>query len=532
MTASEAAKARSFLCFCVCALLLSVYTFPIFAEFTYFDTRNTTTAPSAEATTSAELATDVELSRLQDQYEQLEQKIQEGEQAVADVNSGKKAQSESIQTIQSNIQDLNGQIDVLEKRVTILDSDINNLNSSINVLNEEIVRLNTDISDLEERIYHTTEKTELLYSKIKGRLIVNYMAGSASNLEILIGVRDLPTLFTKLEIIRNLSQYDRDISKEFETQLAELQSMNAELGADKSALDTKETALSGEKDTLSARQADMESSQYVLDMKRKLSEHRYTEAVNYMHTLDETSDDYNAMLNLLAKEQDKVDAQINAYLLQYGSSADSPAEGVTQNAGDGTAVSASSPAETTTQKTTTRLAFNGTSARSTTATENEDEFNNSLLDYSFGSTTKVKIVSPESMHLICPLPYKNCYISAPYGQYPSGGPHRGVDICVRGGTEGKNIVAAADGTVISYGFNHWSMGNYIIIDHGSGLFTAYYHMQRLYAAQGDRVEQGQVIGLAGHTGNTTGPHLHFEVRISRGGAIQRYDPMKFISLPK
>ena len=135
------------------------------------------------------------------------------------------------------------------------------------------------------------------------------------------------------------------------------------------------------------------------------------------------------------------------------------------------------------------------------------------------------------MELIWPLPYKNCYISAYYGQYPSGGEHHGLDICVRGGTEGKNVVASADGTVISYGFNHWSMGNYIIIDHGYGLFTAYYHLQKLYVEKGDRVKQGQVIGLAGHTGNTTGPHLHFEVRISRGGVITRVNPLKFVKMP-
>ena len=524
-------KARALLCCLVVLLFVFPVCFPVFAEFTYYADRNKTTTTAPASTTAAELATDAELSRLQNQYDKLEQKIQEGEKAVEDVKSGKKAQNESIKTIQSNIQDLNGQIDVLEKRVNVLDSDITKLNSSITVLNEEITRLNTDINDLEDRILETSRTTDILYAKIKSRLVVNYMIGSSSNLEVLMGVRDLPSLFTKLEIIRNLSRYDRRILDDFEKNLQELQSMNDELCADKSALDTKESALSGEKDTLSARQADMESSQYVLDMKKKLSEHKYTEAVDYLHTLDETSADYGEMLNLLAKEQDKVDAQINAYLLKYGSSADDATEGVTQNSGDGTSVSATAPATTTTTRKYVISAYNGTALTSSTTETTTEETDLSILDYSFGTTTKVQIVTPESMHLICPLPYKNCYISAPYGQYPSGGPHHGVDICVRGGTEGKNIVAAADGKVISYGFNHWSMGNYIIIDHGSGLFTAYYHMQRLYVAQGDTVRQGQVIGLAGHTGNTTGPHLHFEVRISRGGAIVRMNPMKWISLP-
>lgn len=490
---------------------------PSFAEFTYI----------SASTQKAETTTNVELSKLQEQYDALEEKIEQGDKLLSDVESGKKEQSKNIDIIRSNINDLNKQIDVLEERVSLLNGDIKKLNSSIQVLNQQITKLNNNITETEEMIYDTSGTVDILYGKIRGRLMINYMAGSASNLEVLLGVKDLPTLFTKLQIIHNLSAYDQEILSSFEDSLETLNNLNSVLSADKAALDEKMAALTGQKTTLSARQSDIESSQYVLDLKKQLSQHKYEEAVQYFNSLDETSEDYAAMLKMLSDEQDKVDAEINAYLLKYGSSASDTSEDVTHNSGDGTGTTAQS----TTEKSTTKYggltspgAYTGTASSATTSESTTAEI-------TFPVTTAAPVITPESIELIWPVPYKNCYISAQYGQYPSGGAHHGMDICVRGGSEGKNVVAAADGVVISYGFNHWSMGNYIIIDHGYGLFTAYYHMQKLFVEKGDRVTQGQVIGLIGHTGNTTGPHLHFEVRISRNGTITRVNPLKFVSMP-
>ena len=80
---------------------------------------------------------------------------------------------------------------------------------------------------------------------------------------------------------------------------------------------------------------------------------------------------------------------------------------------------------------------------------------------------------------------------------------------------GTNIVAAESGTVIlaSYGWNG-GYGNYIIINHGNGVTTRYAHASQLYVSVGQTVSKGQVIAAVGTTGNSTGPHLHFEVRIN------------------
>ena len=74
-------------------------------------------------------------------------------------------------------------------------------------------------------------------------------------------------------------------------------------------------------------------------------------------------------------------------------------------------------------------------------------------------------------------------------------------------------MAAASGTVIKAA-SHWSYGNYIIVDHGGGYTTLYAHCSKLLVGVGQNVAQGQKIALVGSTGQSTGPHLHFEVRIN------------------
>jgi murein DD-endopeptidase MepM/ murein hydrolase activator NlpD len=97
--------------------------------------------------------------------------------------------------------------------------------------------------------------------------------------------------------------------------------------------------------------------------------------------------------------------------------------------------------------------------------------------------------------------------------------HEGIDIAAPSGTP---IRAAAAGTVIYAGWMG-GYGNLVIIDHGNGLATAYGHQSAIYVGGGS-VSQGTVIGAVGSTGNSTGPHLHFEVRVN-GSPV---DPMGYL----
>ena len=98
--------------------------------------------------------------------------------------------------------------------------------------------------------------------------------------------------------------------------------------------------------------------------------------------------------------------------------------------------------------------------------------------------------------------------------------HGGLDIAVRTGTS----VKAADGGKVITSAWHSSYGYYIIIDHENGKQTYYAHNSKLLVRVGERVYQGQVIAKSGSTGNTTGPHCHFEVRVNG----QRVNPRNYL----
>ena len=98
--------------------------------------------------------------------------------------------------------------------------------------------------------------------------------------------------------------------------------------------------------------------------------------------------------------------------------------------------------------------------------------------------------------------------------------HEGIDI---GASTGTPIAAAAAGTVVYAGWEE-GYGNFVVIDHGDGLATAYGHQSRIAVSNGETVGQGQIIGYVGCTGHCYGPHLHFEVRVN--GVAQ--DPLNYL----
>ena len=113
--------------------------------------------------------------------------------------------------------------------------------------------------------------------------------------------------------------------------------------------------------------------------------------------------------------------------------------------------------------------------------------------------------------------------------YSSGQYHGAVDFG-SGGINGQPVYAVADGIVYTAKALTTSYGNYVIIMHDNGLFTLYAHGQAgsIRVSEGQRVKQGQQIMNVGSTGNSTGPHLHFEVRVSPGTYNCRRNPMNYL----
>ncbi len=136
--------------------------------------------------------------------------------------------------------------------------------------------------------------------------------------------------------------------------------------------------------------------------------------------------------------------------------------------------------------------------------------------------------SPSSSGFIYPVP--SAYAKVTTGMYYSSGQYHGAIDFGSGGINGQPVYAVADGEVIVSERLQGSYGNYIIIMHDNGLFTLYAHGQdgSRTVSVGQRVKQGQQIMRVGTTGNSTGPHLHFEVRVSPGLYANRRNPLNYL----
>lgn len=153
---------------------------------------------------------------------------------------------------------------------------------------------------------------------------------------------------------------------------------------------------------------------------------------------------------------------------------------------------------------------------------NEDILREDIVKPAVDSIIKVGTKNPyydEVAFLVSPT--KGGYISSGFGEQRARSVHKGIDIAK---SYGEDVMASFDGKVISAGYNNGGYGNLIIIEHDNNLKTYYAHLSNIYVKQGDSVKKNDIIGTIGSTGNSTGPHLHFELRVNNSPV----DPIKYI----
>ncbi len=147
----------------------------------------------------------------------------------------------------------------------------------------------------------------------------------------------------------------------------------------------------------------------------------------------------------------------------------------------------------------------------------QEEIRRSQLSYLASTYTggKFQWPAPSGTRITSPFGYRNHPLSHTYSL------HRGIDIATAYGTD---VVAAEDG-IVTIAKHNGSYGKYIVINHGNGYTTLYAHNSQLLVSVGETVKRGQVIAKAGSTGNSTGPHCHFEV--SYNGNLQ--NPLDYLN---
>lgn len=118
-------------------------------------------------------------------------------------------------------------------------------------------------------------------------------------------------------------------------------------------------------------------------------------------------------------------------------------------------------------------------------------------------------------------PTKGGYLSSYFGEVRSKSIHKGIDIAK---DLGESVNSSLDGKVIKAGYNNGGYGNLVVLEHEGNMKTYYAHLSDIYVNVGDVVKKNDIIGAIGNTGNSTGPHLHFELRVND----QPVDPIKYI----
>lgn len=323
----------------------------------------------------------------------------------------------------------------LQKKKEI-DEKLNAANSKLSKLVNEVNALVADINAKEADIQWLDGEESKAKDLFKGRMRALYEDNKLSYLDILFDSASISDFFYRLNIIRQLAEYDQEIISSIVNSKAIIEETKKQLEEQKVEVEAKKTEAQTARDEVKVLEVE---NQQVLD------------AIN--------SDIASAKADIAAKEKEaaRIQNQIKKLLEQQSGSGQ-------------------------------QLTYSG-----------------------------------KGMVWPCPG-YKTLtsYFGRrfhPVLQYWRS--HNGIDVAA---PSGANIIAAASGTVITSEYSS-SYGNYIIINHGSGVTTLYAHMSSRGVSVGANVAAGQTIGKVGSTGISTGPHLHFEVAVNGS----RQDPLSYVN---
>ena len=335
-----------------------------------------------------------------------------------------------------------------------------------------IEEMNGKIEELEARLSLSEEKYQGTIDAFKERLKALYVSGGSSlgTLEILLDSSSLSEFFTRQELVEVMAQRDQSMLDQLDAYMAETQS-------DREELVVAQQEVADSKKAIEAAQDELEVLYEENDLLVASLEGQQAQAQEQIAANEAEDAELQAQLEALIAERNRQEEEKRQQALQnqqVQNGGSDGGEGATQPSG-GTGVEPVTPG----------------------------------LQSGF---------SP-----IWPLPGVGVgSITGHFGDMYFNGPHNGLDI---GAGYGTPIVAAQAGEVISAQY-HWSWGNNVLIWHNETFSTRYAHMSSIAVSAGQYVEQGQIIGYVGSTGDSTGNHLHFEVYY--GGS--RVDPDPYLGI--
>lgn len=407
-----------------------------------------------------------------------------------DLKNEQKQLDQQKNTIDSTIKDTEGKIDQnvskidqimaqikeLDTKIINTESQISEVLDQIKLTTTEIEKLHASIKELERKI---EERDELLKERIRA---VQVSGGSVSYIDVLLGANSFIDFIDRFSAVNTLMDADRTIleeqandKKQLEEQQASLEKKLQQQEDSKNELLNLKASLDGQKDSKGDLVDQLEVEQAKLHEEKEVLE-----------------TEYNEVLNLSQETQNKIVAEQNRQAEVARKAAEEKKRKAAEERKRQQAASAKS---------------NGGSS-------------SAIPNVSAGSWTK-----PASGR------FTSGYGTRTHPIYGGTKTHYGIDIA---NSTGTSVVSAADG-VISYAAPLSTYGNVIMVTHSidGQIFTSLYaHLSSIKVSVGQVVSKGQIIGAIGTTGNSTGPHLHFEIHAGNweGMATNSVNPLRYISL--
>lgn len=335
-----------------------------------------------------------------------------------------------------------------------------------------IEEMNGKIKELEARLSLSEEKYQGTIDAFKERLKALYVSGGSSlgTLEILLDSSSLSEFFTRQELVEVMAQRDQSMLDQLDAYMEETQ-------GDREELVVAQQEVADSKKAIEAAQDELEVLYEENDLLVASLEGQQAQAQEQIAANEAEDAELQAQLEALIAERNRQEEEKRQQALQNQQA---------QNGGSDGGEGATQPS----------------------------------------GGTGVEPVTPglqSGFSPIWPLPGVGVgSITGHFGDMYFNGPHNGLDI---GAGYGTPIVAAQAGEVISAQY-HWSWGNNVLIWHNETFSTRYAHMSSIAVSAGQYVEQGQIIGYVGSTGESFGNHLHFEVYY--GGS--RVDPDPYLGI--
>ncbi len=359
--------------------------------------------------------------------------------------------------LKSQEDELNSKLSELQSQEADAQEYSNTLQEKIDLTEEkidtaisDIATLNSSIKELEEKIDEADAEYADTLALLKKRIRAIYESGDTSTMEILLNATSLYDFSMKTEMLSAVTSHDKQLCDEIQEYIDKTKD-------DKESLKEEKSEVSKLKKSLEEDQAELET--LIAENNEVIAglQSQESDTQSQIDTIEQEDEELNAQLEELIAAQKKKEEE--------------------------EAAAAAAAAE---------------AAKSNTTTSSGESDGNTVY------TPPTSSSEAGGLSGIWPLPG---YSTADITQYFGENGHGGVDIGVPYGTP---IVAVASGTVLNASY-HWSWGNNVLIYHNGTYSTRYAHMSVIACNVGDYVEQGQVIGYVGSTGNSTGNHLHFEV---------------------